>query len=190
MAELVDALDSKSCSGDRVSVRFRPPAPSCNSGTTFAMRTKASLGSTAFSQQLRAISNSAPFLTLPRSGSRVRIPSPAPISTNNTKHLESAERASSAYMGGLAPRCKRLVSSGIKQQPMERAVWPVSFEWGMKRWPSAMRSFCQPAASSEISRHSAAIRSGDFLFVSRHRHSRVIEAESRLISSLCSAPGS
>jgi gamma-glutamyltranspeptidase len=28
VAELVDALDSKSCSGDRVSVRFRPPAPS------------------------------------------------------------------------------------------------------------------------------------------------------------------
>ena len=69
-------------------------------------------------------------------------------------------------MGGLALRCKRLVSSGTKQQPMERAVWPASFEWGMKRWPSAMRSFCQLAASCEISRHSAAIRSGDFLFVS------------------------
>jgi len=32
----------------------------------------------------------------------------------------------------------------------------------MKRWPSAMRSFCQPAASCEITRHSAAIRSGDW----------------------------
>ena len=30
VAELVDALDSKSSSGDRVSVRFRPPAPSLN----------------------------------------------------------------------------------------------------------------------------------------------------------------
>jgi hypothetical protein len=27
VAELVDALDSKSSSGDRVSVRFRPPVP-------------------------------------------------------------------------------------------------------------------------------------------------------------------
>jgi hypothetical protein len=30
VAELVDALDSKSSSGDRVSVRVRPPAPSLN----------------------------------------------------------------------------------------------------------------------------------------------------------------
>ncbi|MGE4061595.1 MAG: Rid family hydrolase [Sphingomonadales bacterium] len=46
---------------------------------------------------------------------------------------------------------------------MVRAVWPASFEWGMKRWPSAMRSSCQPAASCEINRYSAAIHSGNFL---------------------------
>jgi enamine deaminase RidA (YjgF/YER057c/UK114 family) len=36
----------------------------------------------------------------------------------------------------------------------------------MKRWPNATRSSCQPAASCEINRYSAAIRSDDFLFVS------------------------